>query len=106
MDQCAERRAPSGQAPWPARVLRLSGVAEAPGSRAAGGRRAAIAQRPLRLEGRPRSVRGAEPAEGLGAGHGQSSRTASDQHQPASSRAMATFAMTGRLFRAVNTSQR
>src|SRR6478735_1424827 len=37
----AERRAPDGQAPWPARVFGLSGVAEAPGSRAAAGRRAA-----------------------------------------------------------------
>ena len=56
----SERRAPGGQAPWPARVFCLAGVVEAPGSRAAEGRRAAIAQRPLTLEGRPRSVRGAD----------------------------------------------
>ena len=46
---------------WPAPVWCLAGVVEAPGSRAAGGRRVAIAERPLTLEGRPRSVRGAEP---------------------------------------------
>ena len=37
---------------------------------------------------------------------GQSSSTASDQHQPASSRAIATSAITGRFCRAVNTCQR
>jgi len=36
----------------------------------------------------------------------QSPMTASDQHQPASSRAMVTFVTTGLSFRAVNTSQR
>ena len=34
------------------------------------------------------------------------SRTASDQHQPASSRAIATLAMTGFFFRSVKTCQR
>jgi len=103
----AERRASQGQAPWPAPVFGLAGVAEAPGSRAAAGRRAAIAQRPLRPEGRPRTLRGAGPhSRRSGAGHGQSSMTASDQHQPASSRAIATSAMTGFFFRSVSTCQR
>jgi len=51
----ADRRASDGQAPWPAPVFGLSGAAEAPGSRAAAGRRAAIAQRPLTPEGRRRT---------------------------------------------------
>ena len=41
----------------------------------------------------------------VGAGAGYSSM-ASDQHQPASSRAIATLAMTGRFLRAWNSSQR
>ena len=40
-------------------VLGTVRVAEAPGSRAAAGRRAAIAERPLGLEGRPGNLRGA-----------------------------------------------
>src|SRR5664280_3139472 len=42
-------------------VLGTVRVAEAPGSRAAAGRRAAIAERPLGLEGRPGNLRGGEP---------------------------------------------
>jgi len=47
-----------GQAPWPARYLGLSGSQRSPGSRAAAGRRAAIAERPLGPEGRPGNLRG------------------------------------------------
>jgi len=51
-------RATSGQGPVPARSSCPSGVAEAPGSRAAaGGRAATLAQRaPLTLEGRPHKI--------------------------------------------------
>jgi len=88
---------------WPAPVWCLAGVVEAPGSRAAGGRRAAIAERPLTLEGgpvacaartagstlerpAPRGFCAARAVEGAGwVVPGQSSITASDQHQPASS---------------------
>ena len=48
-----------GQAPLACPVLGTVRVAEAPGSRAAAGRRAAIAERPLGLEGRPGNLRGA-----------------------------------------------
>src|SRR5664279_3407425 len=48
-----------GQAPLACPVLGTVRVAEAPRSGAAGGRRAAIAERPLGLEGRPGSLRGA-----------------------------------------------
>jgi hypothetical protein len=57
-----QRRAGGGAGLWPARVVGCPGAAEAPGSRA--GRRpvaAATAQRPLRSEGQPRSLRGAAP---------------------------------------------
>ena len=105
---------PAGRPPGLPVSFAWQGPPRSPRSRAAAGRRAAIAQRPLRVEGRPRSVRGADrrttaPAShtgGPGIPRGQSCMTASDQHQPASSRAMATSAMTGRFFRAVNTSQR
>src|SRR5664279_2685442 len=48
-----------GQGPLACPVLGTVRVAEAPGSRAAAGRRAAIAERPLGLEGRPGNLRGA-----------------------------------------------
>lgn len=51
-------RGPTGQAE-PARVSCLWGPQRSPESRAAAGRRGAIAQRPLTPEGRPRSMRGA-----------------------------------------------
>ena len=43
---------------------------------------------------------------GRSVGPSQSGRVASDQYQPASSRAMATFATTGRLWQAVKVFQR
>src|SRR5664279_6266888 len=46
-----------GQGPLACPVLGTVRVAEAPGSRAAAGRRAAIAERPLGLEGRPGNLR-------------------------------------------------
>src|SRR5664279_819803 len=51
---------PAGRPPGLPLFAAWQGVVEAPGSRAAGGRRVAIAERPLTLEGRPLSVRGAD----------------------------------------------
>src|SRR5664280_1317560 len=53
------RRASCRAGPLACPVLWTVRVAEAPGSRAAAGRRAAIAERPLGLEGRPGNLRGA-----------------------------------------------
>src|SRR5664280_2514207 len=60
-DGVVRRGASSGAGPLACPVLGTVRVAEAPGSRAAAGRRAAIAERPLRLEGRPGNLRGGEP---------------------------------------------
>jgi hypothetical protein len=46
------------------------------------------------------------PTVGSGGGRVQSGITAGDQHQPASSRATATLAMTGRYFRRFRLTQR
>jgi len=52
---------PAGRPPWPTPNCCLAGGRRGSGSRAAGSRRAAIAERPLTLEGRPLgSVRGAD----------------------------------------------
>src|SRR5664279_5961115 len=53
----ARRGASCRAGPLACPVLGTVGVAEAPGSRAAAGRRAAIAERPLGLEGRPGNLR-------------------------------------------------
>src|SRR5664279_5460528 len=51
---------PAGRPPGLPVSFAWQGPPRSPRSRAAAGRRAAIAQRPLRVEGRPRSVRGAD----------------------------------------------
>src|SRR5664279_2582659 len=53
----ARRGASCRAGPLACPVLGTVGVAEAPGSRAAAGRRAAIVERPLGLEGRPGNLR-------------------------------------------------
>src|SRR5664279_4760351 len=64
-----------GQGPLACPVLGTVRVAEAPGSRAAAGRRAAIAERPLGLEGRPGNLRGANHTITDVTGRGQGLRS-------------------------------